>query len=230
VRIEGGTGGQVLSTNGSGALVWSNVSPGPSLGNWEFIDNTMYNMAGGEINNGDTTHGATAGLVLPENGNAGLVTSLFNTYGNIEIAVANLANSANTSVWNFGVDGNLTLPANTFAVNYANGTPVTIPTVGNIATLNLDGNVSNVLRGDGTFGADANSSYGDSNVVTLLSAFGSNTITTTGNVSVGNITATNLGNIVSANLDGNVSNLLTGNGTYVAIPVVQTVGNIATLN
>ena len=33
VHIDGGTGGQVLSTNGSGALVWSNVSSGPSLGN-----------------------------------------------------------------------------------------------------------------------------------------------------------------------------------------------------
>jgi hypothetical protein len=33
VHIQGGTNGQVLSTNGSGALVWSNVSSGPSLGN-----------------------------------------------------------------------------------------------------------------------------------------------------------------------------------------------------
>jgi hypothetical protein len=46
-----------------------------------------------------------------------------------------------------------------------------------------------VLRGDGTFGADANSSYGDSNVVSLLGSFGSNTITTTGNVAFGNVDA-----------------------------------------
>ena len=59
---------------------------------------------------------------------------------------------------------------------------IAIPSVGNIATLNLDGNASNVLRGDGTFGADANSSYGDSNVTSLLGAFGSNTISTTGNI------------------------------------------------
>jgi hypothetical protein len=97
------------------------------------------------------------------------------------------------------------------------------------------------LRGDGTFGADANSSYGDSNVVSLLAAFGSNTIVTTGiitadganlsNVPYANLTgAPSLGNISNINLDGNVSNLLTGNGTYVAIPVVPTVGNIATIN
>jgi len=118
---------------------------------------------------------------------------------------------------------------------------IAVPSVGNIATLNLDGNVSNVLRGDGTFGADANSSYGDSNVTSLLGAFGSNTISTTGiitadganlsNVPYANLTgAPSLGNISNINLDGNVSNLLTGNGTYVAIPTVPTVGNIATIN
>jgi hypothetical protein len=57
------------------------------------------------------------------------------------------------NVWNFSEDGNLTLPGNTFAVNYANGTQVSIPTVGNIATINLDGSNSNVLYGNGTFAA-----------------------------------------------------------------------------
>lgn len=60
---------------------------------------------------------------------------------------------------------------------------------GNIATINLDGNVSNVLRGDGTFAADANSSYGDSNVASLLASFGGNAISTTANISAGNINA-----------------------------------------
>jgi len=60
---------------------------------------------------------------------------------------------------------------------------------GNIASINLDGNVSNVLRGDGTFAADANSSYGDSNVASLLASFGGNAISTTANISAGNINA-----------------------------------------
>ena len=34
--------------------------------------------------------------------------------------------SGNAYQWQFGDDGNLTLPANTFAVNYANGAPVTL--------------------------------------------------------------------------------------------------------
>lgn len=159
-------------TSGTGDVTISAIGDGnANTGNWEFIDNTMYNMAGGEINNGDTTHGATAGLILPNNGNAGAGASLFNTYGNIGIAVANLANSANTSVWAFGVDGNLTLPANTFAVKYANGTAVTIPTVGNIATINLNGSNSNVLYGNGVFAAVAggantgNVTFDDINVI-----------------------------------------------------------------
>jgi hypothetical protein len=35
--------------------------------------------------------------------------------------------AAGTESWTFGTDGNLTLPGNTFAVNYANGAPVSIP-------------------------------------------------------------------------------------------------------
>jgi hypothetical protein len=72
-------------------------------------------------------------------------------------------------------------------LQFSNGYPAANVTgLGNIAITNYDGNASNVLHGDGTWSADT-TTYGDSNVVSLLSAFGSNTITTTGNVSVGNI-------------------------------------------
>jgi hypothetical protein len=70
--------------------------------------------------------------------------------------------------WGFEKDGNLTLPGNTFAVNYANGTQVSL--------------------GGG--------SYGNSDVATFLASYGSNTITTTGNISGGNLLA-------SANVLGN---------------------------
>jgi hypothetical protein len=110
-------------------------------------------------------------------------------------------------------------------VVYANVTGT--PTLGNVSPLNLDGNVSNVLRGDGTFAADAESTYGDSNVVTLLNAFGSNTITTTGlvtadgggisNVPYANVTGTpTLGNISTLDIDGSASNVLYGNGVFAA--------------
>jgi len=110
--------------------------------------------------------------------------------------------------------------------------------IGNIATVNLDGNVSNVLRGNGTWGADANSSYGDSNVVSLLGAFGSNTIVTTGDANVGVLTSTNanLGNAANANyFVGNfygTANLATYATTANAVDIanVSGAGNIATIN
>lgn len=87
-------------------------------------------------------------------GNDSLYVKLANT-GNVVINSND--DFGNTAQWSFGADGNLTLPNNTFAVNYANGTAVS-----------LGGN------------------YGDSNVVSLLNAFGSNTVFTTGNITAGN--------------------------------------------
>jgi len=83
----------------------------------------------------------------------------------------NFYNGANVS-WRFDDSGNFTLPGNSFAVNYANGEPV-------------------------TFG----SPYGNANVAANLAAFANNPISTTGNVATGplsvagNITANNAGNI-----------------------------------
>jgi len=82
---------------------------------------------------------------------------------------------------------------------------ITATNIGNVAALNLNGNASTVLYGNGVFSAiPAGSTYGDSNVVTLLGAFGSNTVSTTGNITGGNlitggrITAT--GNITGGNI------------------------------
>jgi hypothetical protein len=107
--------------------------------------------------------------------------------------------------------------------NISNITAANITGLGNVALINTDGNSSNVLYGNGAFAAagGGGGSYGDSNVVTLLNAFGSNTITTTGNVSVGNITATNIGNISSINKDGNASNILYGNGVFASSSSVR---------
>jgi hypothetical protein len=108
-----------------------------------------------------------------------------------------------------------------------------VPNFGNIAVLNLDGNGSNILRGNGTWGPDANSSYGNSNVVSLLAALGSNTITTTGNVSVGNIVGNGqaLTGIAGANVSGFVPNANVANTAFaVAAANVSGLGNIATIN
>jgi hypothetical protein len=47
---------------------------------------------------------------------------ILNNTGNIVLAI----NASSYNQWTFDVNGNLTLPGNTFAVNYANGTPVNI--------------------------------------------------------------------------------------------------------
>ncbi len=87
--------------------------------------------------------------------------------------------------WQFDNDGNLTLPGNTVAINFANGAAA----VGNIVSVNLDGSSSNVLYGNGVFATAPSSTYGNSNVATFLGSYGSNTISTTGNIAVGAVTA-----------------------------------------
>ena len=60
--------------------------------------------------------------------------------------------------------------------------------VGNIASINLNGNANTVLYGNGVFAAAAaSSSYGNANVATFLAAYGSNTISTSGNITAGNV-------------------------------------------
>ena len=101
--------------------------------------------------------------------------------------------------------------------------------IGNIASINLDGNASTVLYGNGIFAPVAGGGYGDSNVTTLLSNLGSNTISATANITgnyfIGNgslltgIAASSYGN---ANVVANVAAL--GSNP------VSTTGNITSGN
>jgi hypothetical protein len=86
---------------------------------------------------------------------------------------------------------------------------ITAANLGNISSINLNGNASTVLYGNGVFAAvAAGSSYGNSNVTTLLAAYGSNTISTTGTVNAGNITG---GNVLTGGLISASSNITGGN-------------------
>ena len=93
-----------------------------------------------------------------------------------QITNKNIVNQVGVSGINAG--NNVTI---TSSAPGGTGTVTINATVGNIAILNLDGNSANVLHGDGSWSADI-TTYGNSNVVTLLSSFGSNSISTTGNV------------------------------------------------
>lgn len=117
--------------------------------------------------------------------------------------------------------------ANSVAVGNVSG-------IGNIATLNLDGNASNILYGNGVFAAPAaTSTYGNSNVASLLASFGSNTITTTGNVQVGNIIGNGqaLTGLNGANVTGQVSNATVAGTVYTnAQPNITSVGTLTSLD
>ena len=253
ILIVTGTGANVTGTfNATGNAVVGNISA-TNLGNVSAI-----NLDGNVLNilHGDGSWSADA----TSYGNSNVVT-LLNAFGSNTITttgvitgdgsglsaiaganvtgsvpLATLAGTAN-AVAGANVSGAVALATSATTANAV--ALANVSGAGNIASINLDGNVSNVLRGDGTYTADAGGTYGDSNVVTLLNAFGSNTITTTGlvtgdggglsNVSLATFAGTanavayanvsgtpTLGNISTINIDGAAANVLYGNGVFAA--------------
>jgi hypothetical protein len=123
-------------------FIAGNIITAPSGAIWlsdpEFLDEYINSARDGYINMSSLyANGNTASQVHLEHGLAQIVVD-----------------NGSENIWAFDSNGNLTLPGNTFAVNYANGNPVIINS----------------------------SSYGNANVATFLANFGSNTISTTGNI------------------------------------------------
>jgi hypothetical protein len=203
VSISGGSSGYYLQTNGSGTLTWAAGGGGGNGSPGGSTTQVQFNDAGSFAGNTGFTFNKTTGIFTSP-----YLTGNGNGLANIQGA---------------NVSGEVTWAAASNAVAVGN-----VIGLGNIATINKDGNGSNVFYGNGFF-ASASLIYSDSNTTTLLSSFGSNTITTTGNVSVGNISATNLGNLSSLNKDGNASNILYGNGVFSAVPTTYDNSNVATL-
>lgn len=153
----------------------ANITVTANTGNWRFSNNTFYNYNGGLINNSDQTHGATAFFYFPPNGSTDAI-DLLNYYGNFSVYVG--SSPGNVSNWTFDNTGNITLPTNTANINYANGVSIL---------------------------AGAFDMYTDANVATFLENFGSNVISTTGNITSGGATIN--GDLVvtgNASLSGNI--------------------------
>jgi hypothetical protein len=163
--------------------------------------------------------------------------------GAATFAGANI-NGALTGTTTISASGNIT--GSYFVGNGAALTGITVSgsnpvsTTGNVAGGNLvatgvvsaTGNITaNYFFGNGSQLTGLPATYGNSNVTTLLSAFGSNTVSTTGNINAGNIVATNLGNVSALNLTGNASTVLYGNGVFAAVAGGGTYGdsNVNTL-
>ena len=167
--------------------VGQNGGPGPNL--WDF----------------DTT----GNLTLPTGGqiivSGGLISSgaspapSINGFGSINSITVSA--SGNITGGNVLTAGNISATGNVVANN-----------IGNIAALNLNGNANTVLYGNGVFAAAAaSSSYGNANVATFLAAYGSNTISTSGNITAGNL----IGNIsITGNVTGTSSNVTLVAGSY----------------
>jgi hypothetical protein len=117
-------------------------------------------------------------------------------------AVPNLFIHSNNNTWMFDITGNLTLPGNTFAVNYANGTQV--PLDGPVANANYANFAGTAYSVDGAnvSGEVANANY---------SSY-ANIATTANSVALANVSG--IGNIANINLDGSSSNVLFGNGVF----------------
>jgi len=156
--------------------------------------------------------------------------------GNIQSGNANLGNAV-TANYFIGSGANLTTltGANvTGQVSYAataNSVAVAnVVGIGNIATINKDGNASNILYGNGVF-ASAPVTYGNSNVATYLGSYGSNIIITTGNVSVGNIIGNGqaLTGLSGANVSGQVAFAnVANNVAYANVSGKPTLATVAT--
>ena len=97
--------GNVLSVAGNAVVTTTGGST--SLGNIGFVGNTIYDINGINLQNSDLSHGYTAGIIIPTNGDANAIVAN-NTYGNIILQAG--ANSDPTATWTFRNNGNLSLP------------------------------------------------------------------------------------------------------------------------
>ena len=149
------------------------------------------------------------------------------TYGNANVAnflgtgfgSNSILTTGNVSAGNLITSGALTATGNVSAGNVITAGVVS-------ATGNVTGNY---FIGNGSQLTGIGSSYNDSNVATFLAAFGSNTVSTTGTVTAGNITGGNLltAGVVSAT--GNITGaVFFGNGSQLTgLPAGYSNANVA---
>jgi len=210
------------------------------------IVNATGNVSGGNIN---TLGNVVSQGVVSASGNI-ITTGYFvgNFAGNI---TGNLVvNGSNTQIL-FNTNGNVDAVA---GLTYNKGSNVltvlgTVSGQGNVIGGNLvttgqvsaTGNITgNYILGNGSQLTGLPAVYGNSNVSSFLSAFGSNTISTTGTITSGNITGANIsatgnitgvvisatGNITGGNLSG--TNIV-GTLTTAAQPNITSVGTLSSL-
>lgn len=161
LKINGGINGYVLQTDGTGILSWTAQTGSGGSGNPGGANTQIqYNDAGVFGGDAGFTFNNTSGIVnMPTDLN--VVSDITSTSGAFfgdagglsNVIGSNLAGNVNAqSGFAFFGDG----------YGLSNIVLGNIPAAGNVASLNLDGNVANVLRGDGTFSTIPNNADWDS--------------------------------------------------------------------
>ena len=208
-------GSNVISTTG-------NITAGYFVGDGSLLTNiTGANVTGTVANATFATSAgsATTATDAAQANYANIANSVSGSNVTGAVAQATVADTAN-AVAGGNVSGQV---ANALVAGtvYTNAQP-NITSVGTLSALSVSGNITTGgILTDGyyyangaPFSGGGGSTYGDANVNTLLAAWGSNTLSTTGNVSSGLLKS---GAVAYTNTDGTVGQVLTtyGNGvTY----------------
>jgi hypothetical protein len=224
INITAGSNDWVFDYNGDltlpGNLVYIGASPAPSIRGFSSVSAVQFTNGNSNVtinaNSSTWTFGTNDNLYLPdttsvianasitlEANSTGNITGLsvngdadanLYAHGNVKI----VSDSSNTTAtWSFGSNGNLTLPANTFAINYANGTQVSL------------GGGSSIANGN------SNVSIATANGNVTISAVGNTTMTVTGTGANVTGTLTSTGKIGYAS--GSTVTQITSRGTGVTI-------------
>jgi hypothetical protein len=127
--------------NSNNLLVNGNVIGGVSTGNISFINDTIYDIYGVTVNNSDLSHGATAGMIVPQN--TGGDITLLNYYGNLVISTSTTGSSG-VKTWKFQ-NSTLVNPEN---VTWSGADIIAGPNTGYIELGSYDQN--NWVGADGT--------------------------------------------------------------------------------
>jgi hypothetical protein len=123
--------GNIVATSGNGGngtvyangYYWANgVSILSGLtANLSFVGDTIYDLNGPSLVNGDLSHGSTSSVLLPRNG-ASTAAHIINTYGAVSVTTG--TDPVDTQSWDFNSDGTITLPGSSGYIGragYTNG-------------------------------------------------------------------------------------------------------------
>ena len=215
------------------------------------ISGTTLKGDGGNISNiqganvsGQVAFANVANRVAGANVNGLVANANFAAYSGVASSANSVAGANVTGQVSYAATANSVAGGNvTGQVSYAavanSVARANVVGLGNIAAINLNGSNSQILYGNGGW-ATAPATYGDSNVVSLLASFGSNTLVTTGNANIGNLNVVANGDITLSGASSNIqganivtANYFSGSGNLLSniqLANVSGAGNIASIN